>query len=135
MVGIAIGFTFAAMPGFIVRAVAPSETGSATGFYQLLRSVGLSVGSALSAAILTAYTHPGHTYPTVKGFQITLLVATGVCVAAAVLSYLLPGPTSTDAQPIADEVEHLLEREAEAAAMGLLLNDEALDLNPKVSKS
>ena len=42
--GLGIGLTFAAMPGFVVRAVAPSETGSATGFYQLVRSVGLSVG-------------------------------------------------------------------------------------------
>ena len=35
-----IGFTFAAMPGFIVRAVPQRETGSATGFYQVLRSIG-----------------------------------------------------------------------------------------------
>ena len=35
-----VGFTFAAMPGFIVRAVPPSETGSATGFYQVLRNIG-----------------------------------------------------------------------------------------------
>jgi MFS family permease len=135
LAGIAIGFTFAAMPGFIVRAVAPSETGSAMGFYQLLRSVGLSVGSALSAAILTAYTRLGHTYPRVGGFQITLLTASAVCVAAAVLSYLLPGPASKDAPPIAGEVEHLLEQEAEAAAMGLLLDDEALDANSRMSEA
>jgi predicted MFS family arabinose efflux permease len=135
LAGIAIGFTFAAMPGFIVRAVAPSETGSATGFYQLLRSVGLSVGSALSAAILTSYTHHGHTYPTVEGFQITLLTASAVCVVAAVLSFLLPGAASKDAGPIVDEFEHLLEQEAGAAAMGLLLDDEALDLNSRMSES
>jgi MFS family permease len=134
LAGIAIGFTFAAMPGFIVRAVPPSETGSATGFYQLLRSVGLSVGSALSAAILTAYTHHGHIYPTAEGFQITLLVASGICVGAAVLSYLLPGPARGDTRPIADEVEHLLEQEAEAAAIGLLLDDEALDFGPRTSE-
>jgi len=43
--------------GFIVRAVPPHETGSATGFYQVLRSIGLSVGSALSAAVLSVFTH------------------------------------------------------------------------------
>jgi MFS family permease len=62
--GIAVGFTFAAMPGFMVRAVAPAQTGSATGFYQTLRSVGLSVGSALAAAVLTGYTRAGAAYPT-----------------------------------------------------------------------
>ena len=38
--GIGVGLTFAAMPGFIVRAVPRRETGSATGFYQVLRNVG-----------------------------------------------------------------------------------------------
>jgi MFS family permease len=130
LAGIAIGFTFAAMPGFIVRAVPPGETGSATGFYQLLRSVGLSLGSALSAAILAAYTHHGHIYPTAEGFQITLLTASAICVGTAVLSYLLPGPPGRYTQPISEELEHLLEQEAEAAAVGLFLNDEALDLHP-----
>ena len=53
IVGLGIGFTFAAMPGFIVRSVPPSETGSATGFYQVLRNIGLSVGSAFGAAVLS----------------------------------------------------------------------------------
>ena len=90
--GIGIGFTFAAMPGFIVRAVPPSETGSATGFYQVLRSIGLSVGSALAAAVLTAYTHAGQTNPSIGGFRVTLLVASRVVRRrTAVLSYVLPG--------------------------------------------
>src|ERR1700722_19914042 len=54
--GLGIGFTTAAMPGFIVGAVPPSETGSATGFFQVVRSIGLTVGSALSAAVLLAHT-------------------------------------------------------------------------------
>ena len=66
--GIGIGLTFAAMPGFIVRAVPPSETGSATGFYQVMRSIGLSVGSTLAAAILTAYTPAGHTFRSSTAF-------------------------------------------------------------------
>ncbi len=86
-----MGLTFAAMPGFIVRAVPRSETGSATGFYQVLRNIGLSVGSALGAAILIAFTHPGHTFPTVGGFHAALLVASGLCLVTAVISYVLPG--------------------------------------------
>ena len=43
--GLGVGFTTGAMPGFIIRAVPQSETGSATGFYQVVRSIGLTVGS------------------------------------------------------------------------------------------
>jgi MFS family permease len=89
--GLGYGFSFAAMPGFIVRAVPPGDTGSAMGFYQVLRSIGLSAGSALAAAVLSAYTHKGRIYPAVGGFRTTLLTASGLCLLAAVLSYVLPG--------------------------------------------
>lgn len=126
--GIGVGFTFAAMPGFIVRAVPPGETGSATGFYQVLRSIGLSVGSALSAAVLTAYTHKGQTFPEVEGFRVALIVASGLCLATAVLSYVLPGrsvplrPSLTDQQQ--QQVALMMQEEAELAGPGLMLGEE-----------
>ncbi len=89
--GIGAGFTFAAMPGLIVRAVPMSDTGSALGFYQVLRSIGLSIGSALSAAILGIYTTRGHTFPSVAGFRTALLVGAALCLTAAIVSYALPG--------------------------------------------
>ena len=46
--GLGVGFTTGAMPGFIVRAVPRSETGSAMGFFQVVFNVGLTVGSALA---------------------------------------------------------------------------------------
>ena len=61
--GLAVGFTTGAMPGFIVRAVARTETGSATGFYQVVRSIGLTLGSAVSAAVLMAHTPRGQALP------------------------------------------------------------------------
>jgi predicted MFS family arabinose efflux permease len=65
--GLAVRFTTGAMPGFIVRAVAPSETGSATGFYQVVRSIGQTVGSALTAAVLMSHTPHGQALPDVGG--------------------------------------------------------------------
>jgi MFS family permease len=59
--GIGIGFTFAAMPGFMIQAVPASETGSAMGLYQVLRRIGLSLGSALAAAVLISSTKSGRT--------------------------------------------------------------------------
>ncbi|HEY3941653.1 MAG TPA: MFS transporter [Acidimicrobiales bacterium] len=99
LVGLGIGFTFAAMPGFIVRAMPPSETGSAMGFYQLVQRTGLSVGSALSAAVLAAYTKAGHVFPTASGFRVTLTLAAALCAATAVVSYLLPGGESRATPP------------------------------------
>jgi MFS family permease len=89
--GLGVGFSNGAMPGFIVRAVPRSETGSATGFYQVVRSIGLTVGSALSAAVLRAHTRRGHTLPNLEGFRLALIIAAGLCLATAVVSYTLPG--------------------------------------------
>jgi MFS family permease len=90
--GLGLGFTTGAMPGFIVRAVAKSETGSAMGFYQVVRSIGLTVGSALSAAVLMAHTRPGQALPDVDGFTVALVIAAALCLATAVVSFVLPGP-------------------------------------------
>jgi MFS family permease len=136
--GLGVGLTFAAMPGFIVRAVPRSETGSATGFYQVLRNIGLSVGSALGAAVLTSYTHPGHTFPTVGGFRTALLVASALCLATAVISYVLPGraagrpPSPKGSEPAGEE--RVMEEEAELAGAGMMLADEQVPLGHEVTR-
>jgi MFS family permease len=92
--GLGIGFTFAAMPGFIIRSVPHGETGSATGFYQVLRNIGLSVGSATGAAVLLGYTHHHQIFPEVGGFRAALFVSAALGVATAVISFVLPGKGS-----------------------------------------
>jgi MFS family permease len=99
--GIGVGFTYGAMPGSIIRAVPATETGSATGFYQVLQRTGGSVGSALSAAVLAAFTRHGQSSPTVGGFVVALYVASGLCAFTAVLSYVLPGRASAPPAPTA----------------------------------
>ena len=42
------------MPNLIIEAVPPQQTGEATGFNALVRSVGSSLGSQITAAILAA---------------------------------------------------------------------------------
>jgi MFS family permease len=123
--GLAIGFTTGAMPGFIVRAVSRAETGSATGFYQVVRSIGLTLGSAVSAAVLMAHTRAGQALPDVTGFRDTLLIAAGICVATALLSFLLPGREGARGPargtPEDEELEEIMEEEAELAGAGLVL--------------
>jgi MFS family permease len=128
--GLGVGFTFAAMPGFIVRAVPPSETGSAMGFYQVLRSIGLSVGSAFSAAVLTAYTHAGHSLPTEQGFGIALYISSALCLLTAVLSYVLPGKTPTRSAQDQGDVDEFMEEEAELAGGGVMLSADRPSYRP-----
>lgn len=131
--GVGIGFTFAAMPGFIVRVVPSGETGSAMGFYQVLRSIGLSLGSALAAALLTAHTPAGRTFPSFLGFRITLVVAAALCAMTALLSYLLPGRADGKIPPPSEEVERLMEDDAQIEGVGLMLTGEPFGRDRKAA--
>jgi MFS family permease len=116
--GVGIGFTFAAMPGFIIQAVAPHETGSAMGFYQVLRSVGLAIGSAVSGVALAMYTKPHSAFPEVGGFEVALIIGAILCLAVAVGSYVLPGRgRSRGDDPLA------MEETAELGGAGVMLTD------------
>lgn len=124
--GVGMGFTFAAMPGFIVKAVHERDTGSAMGFYQVLRSIGLAIGSALSGVILAGYTHAHQAFPSVGGFRTALLLGAALCLLTAVLCYVLPGRSlGTQIHPVdADEVL-AMEENAELGGSGLMLADAA----------
>jgi MFS family permease len=123
--GIGIGFTFAAMPGFIIQAVPASETGSAMGLYQVLRSIGLSLGSALAAAVLISSTKSGRIYPTYEGFRVTLIIGTALCATTAVLSFVLPGRSAGAATEPSRELKDLMQEEAVVEGAGLMLSDVA----------
>ena len=103
--GVGIGFSTAAMPGFIVRGVLPSQTGSAMGLYQVMSRIGSSVGSALGAAVLLAHTRHGQALPDADGFKVTLIIAAALCLITAVVSFALPGsaPSSPSALTIGEE--------------------------------
>jgi MFS family permease len=135
LAGLAIGFTYGAMPGFIERAVASTETGSATGFYQVVRSIGLTLGSAVSAAVLTANTPAGQTIPDVEGFRDTLLIAAGVCAATALISFVLPGRTTERGRPQGlleqKELEEATEEDAELAATAVVLAEAQSPTSPQ----
>jgi MFS family permease len=134
LAGAGIGFTTGAMPGFIVRAVARTETGSATGFYQVVRSIGLTLGSAVSAAILTANTRAGQSIPDVAGFRDALLIAAGICVATAVISFILSGRTDRG-RPLSpgeqEELDETMEEEAELAGAGFVLAEAPNPTSPE----
>lgn len=55
--GCGIGFAFASMPRLIVGAVAPSETGVATGMNNVVRTVGGVIGAQVAAVLLAGNLH------------------------------------------------------------------------------
>lgn len=122
VIGVGFGYTFAAIPGLITRAVPSGETGSAMGLYQVIRSIGFSLGSALTASILTASIAPGSTQVTEQAYVTALWVATVICVLSAGASWILSRGEDT-ASPRAMGVgdrQRLAVEEAELASAGIV---------------
>jgi MFS family permease len=89
--GLGVGCTFAALPGLIVANVPAHETGSAMSFNQVLRYVGYSTGSALSATVLEAHTPAGHPLPESSGYTAVAVLGIVVLLVAGVVSAIVPG--------------------------------------------
>ena len=89
LLGVGLGTTYAAIPGLIVQSVPQHETGSVMGFYQVVRYVGFSLGSALAAAILASRSTRSTGQPTLGGYTTVAWVSAAICIAAAVLAWVL----------------------------------------------
>ena len=116
--GIGIGCSFAAMPALIVASVPNERTGSATSLNQVLRTVGGAVGSAVSAAILTAHTASGSVLPQASGYDVAFVLGGVVCALTAIVAWVLVPARAVPRDELDDpEVALLMEEEA-ASAMG-----------------
>ncbi|MES0838369.1 MFS transporter [Nocardiopsis tropica] len=95
LAGAGVGTAYAAMPGIILNAVDPAETGAANGLNQLMRSVGTSISSAIIGAVLagTAQRFGAVELPTLEGFRISFVIAAGVALVGLILAAFLPGHT------------------------------------------
>jgi MFS family permease len=101
--GLGIGCTFAALPGLIVASVPAHETGSAMSFNQVLRYIGYSTGSALSATVLEAHTPHGKLLPEAGGYTTVALLAVAILVVAGVVSAIVPGREVAPDRELAEE--------------------------------
>src|SRR4051794_23609346 len=90
VLSVGIGLAFAAMPNLIFDAVPQSETGEATGFNTLVRSVGASLGSQIAAAILTGSALVGTLLPADSGYTTAFAVSAVVAMVAAVVAIMIP---------------------------------------------
>jgi predicted MFS family arabinose efflux permease len=87
--GVGFGCTMAVMPNMIARAVPSHATGGAMGMWLVTRYVAFSLGSAASATILASDTTSGSGEITAHAYLVGLYVASGLCVAAALVPLLV----------------------------------------------
>jgi MFS family permease len=94
VLGAGIGLAYSSLPALIVGAVPASETGAANGLNTLMRSIGTSVSSAVIGMVLanTAHHVGGVAVPTMHGFRVSFLIATGAVAVGLLMALFLPGP-------------------------------------------
>ena len=100
---IGIGLAYAAMPNLIVDAVPRRQTGEATGFNAVVRSIGSSLGSQVTAAILAGSVLTSTHLPGDSGYTAAFLVSGGVALVAALFAVVIPR-SSHGHLPLAAEV-------------------------------
>jgi EmrB/QacA subfamily drug resistance transporter len=96
-----IGLAYAAMPNLIIEAVPAHQTGEATGFNALVRSVGSSLGSQVSATVLAASAVDD--VPVDAGFTHAFAVSAVVAACAGAAAVLIPRVRGVSA-PALDEI-------------------------------
>ena len=92
LIGVGIGFGFAAMPMLIMRSVPQNETGASNGLNALFRSLGTSTAAAVMGAVLASSStvQGGMQIPSAAGFQLTYLLAGVGALTALVLALFIP---------------------------------------------
>ena len=85
-----IGLAFSAMPNLIVGAVPATQTGEAIGFNALVRSVGASLGTQVSAAVLAGSAAAGSPLPSDDGYTTAFLIGAGVALLAGLVAVFIP---------------------------------------------
>jgi EmrB/QacA subfamily drug resistance transporter len=91
ILGVGIGFAFAAMATLITEAVRANETGVATGMNTVMRTVGGVIGGQMGAALLTAYTVGRTGFPSITGYDAAFVAsAIGALVGAGAALFVTP---------------------------------------------
>jgi MFS family permease len=104
MLGYAVGaagvaVAFGAMPTLIADAVAPTETGIATGMNTVVRTVGSAIGAQAAIALLAGDTIAGTSVPAESGFSTSLWLGAAAALVAAALALAIQ-PRRRVAEPV-----------------------------------
>jgi MFS family permease len=107
ILGAGIGLAYSSLPALIVGSVPASETGAANGLNTLMRSIGTSVSSAVIGMVLanTAHHVGGVAIPTMHGFRVSFVIATGAVAAGLLMAFFLPGRPAAQPSLVASSEE------------------------------
>jgi MFS family permease len=114
LAGFGIGVIFAVQPAQIQRGVPAHETGSANSFYQVLRYVGYSLGSALSATLLVVNTPASSATPDESGYSAAAWFGIGALILAVLAATALSRRGAVRSRPGSSPVSRR-EQQADSA--------------------
>ncbi|MER7837037.1 MFS transporter [Streptomyces sp. NPDC096040] len=87
--GLGIGLAFASMANLVVGSVPPEQTGAATGMNANIRTIGGSIGAALTSVLVTGRLQPSG-LPYASGYTHAWALLTLFCLTAAGAALLVP---------------------------------------------
>ena len=90
LLGIGVGFAFAALANLIVEAVPAGQTGVATGMNTIVRTIGGAIGAEVAASILASSVLASGS-PSRHGYTITFAICAAVVGAGVIASLVVPG--------------------------------------------
>lgn len=101
LVGVGIGFGYAAMPMLIMRSVPQHETGASNGLNALFRSLGTSTAAAVIGAVLATVStvQNGVAVPTAGAFQLSFVLGGAAAVVALVIAVFIPNRPAAETHP------------------------------------
>ncbi|MFE2580169.1 MFS transporter [Streptomyces sp. NPDC059378] len=87
--GLGIGLAFASMANLVVGSVPPEQTGAATGMNANIRTIGGSVGAAVTGVLVTGRLQPSG-LPYASGYTHAFALLALLCLGAALAALLVP---------------------------------------------
>jgi MFS family permease len=92
LVGLGVGFAYAAMPTLIMSAVPPSETAAANGLNSVMRTLGSTVSATIVGVILSTQVvvSEGISIPTTEAFQLTFGIGAAVSLVGVLIAFFIP---------------------------------------------
>ncbi|AZM46625.1 MFS transporter [Streptomyces sp. WAC 06738] len=91
VLGVGVGFAFAALVNLVVGAVGPDRTGEATGINTIMRTIGGSLGAQIAASVVAAETVPGTGIPAESGYTTAFVMSAAALAVAALAALAGPG--------------------------------------------
>ncbi|MBV9593064.1 MAG: MFS transporter, partial [Actinobacteria bacterium] len=130
LLGLGMGSSFSVMPRMIVGVVPISETSSALSLNQVVRTVGSSIGSAMGASVLAAYTYAPDPLPRNHGYTVGAILGIGLSLLTVIVALLLPSRTRSVAAVSAEDEARFDHENADAATAGVIAYEPSIDRTP-----